>query len=362
MPQIEIDNLSKTFRVPEREGGFWASVRSVFRRKFRDVRAVDHVSFNVEAGEIVGFLGPNGAGKTTTLKMLAGLLHPTAGGARVLGHVPWRREADYLRKISMLMGQRSQMHWDLPAIDSFLVHGAVYGLPKDQYKKTLDELVELLDLGDVLKKQVRTLSLGERMKCEICVSLLHRPAVMFLDEPTIGVDITMQARIREFIQKYNRHYGATIILTSHYMADVTALCKRIIVIDHGRILFDGSLEALSAKMAPFKLIKIDLDRELDGYDPSPLGEVLSVEGRKVVLRVGRDEAPAATSRLLTDLPVLDLTIEDPPIEDVISQVFGQPKEEAGERRTPFDPPLDRGEASKAGTSGDTRQPEEGVAP
>lgn len=327
MSQIEINNLCKTFRVPEREGGFWAAVRSVFRRRFRDVRAVDDVSFQVDEGEIVGFLGPNGAGKTTTLKMLSGLLHPTAGEAKVLGHVPWRREAAYLRRISMLMGQRSQLHWDLPAIDSFLVHSAVYDIPADDYKKTLDELVQLLDLGDVLKKQVRSLSLGERMKCEICVSLLHRPAVLFLDEPTIGVDITMQTRIRQFIRNYNRKHGATIILTSHYMADVTALCKRLIVIDHGHILFDGSLEALSEKLAPFKVIKIDLDRELDGYDLATLGEVLSVEQRKIALRVPKADAAAVTSRLLTDLPILDLTIEDPPIEDVISRVFGQPKSE-----------------------------------
>jgi len=325
MPQIEIDDLSKTFSVAEREGGFRASVLSVFRRRFRKVSAVDRVSFNVEAGEIVGFLGPNGAGKTTTLKMLAGLLHPTAGSVQVMGHVPWHREPDYLRKISMLMGQRSQMHWDLPALDSFLVHGAVYDIDKAAYKQTLDELVELLDLGNVLKKQVRTLSLGERMKCEICISLLHRPAVLFLDEPTIGVDITMQARIRRFITDYNRKHGATIILTSHYMADVTALCQRIIIIDHGHILFDGSLEALSERLAPFKVIKIDLDRELDGYDLASMGEVLSINHRKVELRVPKHQAAAVTSRLLTDLPVLDLTIEDPPIEDVIATVFKQPR-------------------------------------
>jgi ABC-2 type transport system ATP-binding protein len=253
--------------------------------------------------------------------MLAGLLHPTSGQARVLGHVPWRRESTYLRRISMLMGQRSQMQWDLPVLDSFLVHGAIYGIAKPDYRKTLDELVELLDLGDVLKKQVRTLSLGERMKCEICVSLLHRPAVLFLDEPTIGVDITMQARIRAFIADYNRQHGATIILTSHYMADVTALCKRIIVIDHGHLLFDGALDELSARLAPFKVIKIDLTRELDGYDFAAHGEVLAREERKVVLRVPKGSAAAVTARLLTDLPVLDLTIEDPPIEDVISRAF-----------------------------------------
>jgi len=321
MPQIEVDRLCKTFRVPEREGGFWPSVRSVFRRRFRDVQAVRDVSFTVEAGEIVGFLGPNGAGKTTTLKMLSGLLHPTSGQARVMGHVPWRRERGYLQRISMLMGQRSQMQWDLPVIDSFLVQAAVYGIPREEYQRTQAELVELLDLGDVLRKQVRTLSLGERMKCEICLSLLHRPAVLFLDEPTIGVDITMQARIRSFIAEHNRRRGATIILTSHYMADVTALCRRIIVIDRGRILFDGAIDTLSARLAPFKVIKIDLNRELDGYDFAAVGTVLSRQDRKVVLRVPKGETAAAAARLLTDLPVLDLTIEDPPIEDVIARAF-----------------------------------------
>jgi len=322
MPQIEVDNLSKVFKVAEREGGFWASLRSVVHRKFKQVKAVDGVSFGVEQGEIVGFLGPNGAGKTTTLKMLSGLLYPSGGTARVMGYTPWRREADYLRRISMLMGQRSQLQWDLPALDSFLVHAAVYDIPKERYKPTLDELVELLDIGGVLKKQVRTLSLGERMKCELCVSLLHRPAVLFLDEPTIGVDITMQARIREFIANYNKKHGASIILTSHYMADVAALCRRIIIIDHGRILFDGALDELSARLAPFKEISIDLQREMDGIDLNGLGEVRQREGRKLVLRVPKGQASEITARLLNRLPVLDLTIEDPPIEDVIARAFG----------------------------------------
>lgn len=330
MAQIDVTALSKTFRVPEREGGFWASVRSVFRRRYKEVHAVDQVSFSVEKGEIVGFLGPNGAGKTTTLKMMSGLLHPTSGTCNVMGHVPWRRESAYLRKISMLMGQRSQMSWDLPAMDSFLVHAAVYDLPKKQYEETLEELVVLLDIRDILKKQVRTLSLGERMKCEICISLLHRPDVLFLDEPTIGVDITMQARIREFIAGYNQRHGATIILTSHYMADVTALCKRIIVIDHGRILFDGQLGDLSARLAPFKVIKVDLDCDSDGYDFAALGEVVQRQGRKVLLRVPKKSAPSITDRLLQDLPVLDLTIEDPPIEDVISRAFGTKPNHASE--------------------------------
>ncbi|MCL2329839.1 MAG: AAA family ATPase, partial [Phycisphaerae bacterium] len=219
------------------------------------------------------------------------------------------------------MGQRSQLNWDLPAMDSFLVQLAVYRVDSQQGRQTLNELIELLDIGRVLRKQVRTLSLGERMKCEICASLLHRPAVLFLDEPTLGLDLTMQDRIREFIRQYNRQHGATIILTSHYMADVTALCQRIIVIDHGRILFDGSLALLGARLAPFKVISIDLQQDADGYAFDRLGQVIYHEGRKVTLRIGKDEAPAVTSRLLADLSVLDLTIQDPPIEDVIRQVF-----------------------------------------
>ena len=328
MAQIEVRRLCKVFKVAQREGGFRAALASLFNRQYRQVRAVDGIDFRVEEGEVVGFLGPNGAGKTTTLKMLTGLLYPTSGEASVMGHVPWRREPGYLSRISMVMGQRSQLNWDLPAIDSFLVHLAVYQIDRATGKQTLDELIELLDIAQVLGKQVRSLSLGERMKCEICVSLLHRPAVLFLDEPTLGLDVTMQARIREFIADYNRRRGATIMLTSHYMADVTALCKRVIVIDHGRILFDGALADLAARLAPFKVIAIDLDRSPDGYDYQEMGEVLARQEHKVVLRVPRDRAAEITGRLLADLPVLDLTIEDPPIEDVIKQVFANGVEQS----------------------------------
>ncbi|MCC7291287.1 MAG: ATP-binding cassette domain-containing protein [Phycisphaerales bacterium] len=321
MPQIEVRGLSKVFKVPQREGGFGAALRSLVRRTHREVRAVDQIDASIDAGEIVGFLGPNGAGKTTTLKMLAGLLHPTSGNATVMGFTPWKREHDFLRRISMVMGQRSQLAWDLPPADSFLVHLAVYQVDKAQGRATLDVLVELLEIGDVLKKPVRTLSLGERMKCELCTSLLHKPSVLFLDEPTLGLDITMQARIRAFIAEYNRAHGATIILTSHYMADVTALCRRIIVIDKGRLLFDGRLADLSKRLAPFKVIAVDLNQDIDGYDFARVGSVLAREGRKITLRVAKADAAAATTRLLADLPVLDLTIEDPPIEDVIKRVF-----------------------------------------
>lgn len=321
MPQIEVSKLTKVFQVPQRETGLRAAIRSLLRRQYKEVRAVEDVSFEVAQGEIVGFLGPNGAGKTTTLKMLAGLLHPSQGTVSIMGHVPWRREPAFLERISMVMGQRSQLHWDLPAMDSFNVNRAVYGVPEAQFRATLDELVALLELGELLKKPVRTLSLGERMKCELAASLLHGPSVLFLDEPTIGVDITMQARIRAFIAEYNRKRGATIILTSHYMADVTALCKRIIVIHNGRLLFDGPLGDLSDRLAPFKLITIDLDRDAAGFDFAALGEVVTNESRKVSVKVPKAQAPATAARVLAELPVLDLTIEDPPIEDVIERVF-----------------------------------------
>jgi ABC-2 type transport system ATP-binding protein len=318
---IAVTDLTKVYRVHERDAGLAAALRSLAKRKYRDVRAVGGVSFEVGAGEVVGFLGPNGAGKTTTLKMLSGLLHPTAGDARVLGHVPWRREKEYLRRISMVMGNRSQLIWDIPAIDSFLVNQAVYRIPDAQFRQTVAELTELLDLGALLNKQVRALSLGERMKCELAASLLHRPAVLFLDEPTIGVDVTMQTRIRQFVGEYNRKYGATIILTSHYMADVTALCRRVIVIHHGRILYDGGLNDLVERMAPFKLIEIDLECEPSGLDPGRYGELIRREGQKLVLQVPKAETPAVTARLLAELPVLDLSVEDPPIEEVIDRVF-----------------------------------------
>jgi ABC-2 type transport system ATP-binding protein len=324
MDGITVRDLTKVYRVHERDAGLGAALRSLVSRKYREVRAVEGVSFEVASGEVVGFLGPNGAGKTTTLKMLSGLLYPTAGEARVLGHVPWRREKEYLRHISMVMGNRSQLIWDIPAIDSFRVNQAIYRIPDAQYQQILAELTELLDLGALLNKQVRALSLGERMKCELAASLLHRPSVLFLDEPTIGVDVTMQTRIRRFIAEYNRLHGATIILTSHYMADVTALCRRVIVIHHGRILYDGGLDSLVERMAPFKLIEIDLEREPDGLDPGRYGELIRREGQKLALRVPKAETPAVTARLLAELPVLDLSVEDPPIEEVIDRVFQEP--------------------------------------
>jgi ABC-2 type transport system ATP-binding protein len=321
-PSINVDGLSKTFQVPEREGGFGAAVRSFFRRTYRAVSAVQDVSFSIAPGEVVGFLGPNGAGKTTTLKMLAGLLHPTGGQARVLGFTPWERKTDYLRAMTLVMGQRNRLSWDIPAVDSFLLNQAVYRIGDEEYRRTLAELDELLELGPIMRKPVRNLSLGERMKCELAAGLLHRPQVLFLDEPTIGLDITAQARIRSFLQEYNQRTGATILLTSHYMADVTALCSRIIIIHHGQIKYDGGITDLSRRIAPFKLIGVTLKGELE-HDLSSYGTLVPNENGDGTQRIQVQAAEVApiTARLLSDLPVQDLTIEDPPIEGVIERAF-----------------------------------------
>ena len=319
---ITVDTLSKTYQVSEREGGFGAAVRSFFKRTYRDVRAVDSVSFQIEPGEVVGFLGPNGAGKTTTLKMLSGLLHPTGGQARVLGYTPWELKPGYLSSMTLVMGQRNRLSWDIPAADSFLLNQAIYRIPDAEFKRTLDELDELLELKAIIKKPVRNLSLGERMKCELAAGLLHRPKVLFLDEPTIGLDISAQVRIREFLKEYNRRSGATILLTSHYMADVTALCERVIIIHQGKLKYDGGLNDLARKIAPFKLIGIRLGDSAT-YDLSRYGTPAAgdEESEMSFIQVRADQVTSVTARLLADLPVHDITITDPPIESVIEQAF-----------------------------------------
>jgi ABC-2 type transport system ATP-binding protein len=321
---IIVEQISKTYQVPEREAGFSAAVRSFFKRKYKDVKAVQQVSFNIRPGEIVGFLGPNGAGKTTTLKMLSGLLHPSGGKASVLGFTPWELKPDYLRSMTLVMGQRNRLSWDIPAADSFLLNQAVYRIPDDEYKKTFKELDELLELEPLIKKPVRNLSLGERMKCEIAAGLLHRPKVLFLDEPTIGLDITGQVRIREFLREYNKRTGATILLTSHYMADVTALCERIIIIHQGRLKYDGGMTDLSRRIAPFKLIGVLL-ADADSHDLSSYGTQIQNEEDmdKKYIQVRAEDVTRITSRMLADLPIHDITITDPPIEDVIEQAFTQ---------------------------------------
>ncbi|HET7144255.1 MAG TPA: ATP-binding cassette domain-containing protein [Anaerolineales bacterium] len=321
-PTITVEQLSKTYQVPEREAGFSAAVRSFFKRKYKDVKAVQKVDFKIAQGEIVGFLGPNGAGKTTTLKMLSGLLHPTSGKATVLGYIPWELKSEYLRSMTLVMGQRNRLSWDIPAADSFLLNQAIYRIPDDEYKKTYRELDELLELDPLMKKPVRNLSLGERMKCEIAVGLLHRPKVLFLDEPTIGLDITGQVRIREFLREYNKRTGATILLTSHYMADVTALCERIIIIHQGQLKYDGGITDLSHKIAPFKLIGVMLT-DADSHDLSKYGTQVRNEedADKKYIQVKAQDVTRITSSLLADLPIHDISITDPPIEDVIEQAF-----------------------------------------
>ncbi len=320
-PTIRVQDLHKTYVVSKRESGVLAALQSLVHRETEDIPAVDGISFELEAGEVVGFLGPNGAGKTTTLKMLSGLLHPTSGELRVLGYVPWKREKTFLRQITLVMGQRNELVWDIPALDSFELNRAIYRVPAADYRLMLKELTELLELGDLLRKPVRNLSLGERMKCEIAAALLHRPQMVFLDEPTIGLDVTMQRRIRTFIDEYNRRYGATILLTSHYMADVEALCRRVIVIHNGRILFDGELSRLVQQFTAHKTIVVQLPDILT--DLHAYGDVISREDGHVTLRVPKAETARVTERLLADLPVIDLLVEDPPIEEVIERVFAQ---------------------------------------
>lgn len=320
-PAIQVGELRKTYEVPVREGGIAAALRSLVRRQVRIVEAVRGISFAVAPGEIVGFLGPNGAGKTTTLKMLSGLLHPSGGQVQVLGYVPFARQRSFLRQITLVMGNRNQLVWDIPVVDSFERNRAIYRLSRRDFRETVDELIALLDLGELLHKPVRNLSLGERMKCEVAAALLHRPRILFLDEPTIGLDVTMQRRIRAFIAEYNRRYGATVLLTSHYMADVEALCRRVVVIHHGQLLFDGELERLVQRFSPHKTIVVELEQEeadLSGY-----GEVVHSEGGRIALRVPKAETARVTAQLLSELPVIDLTVEDPQIEEVIEQVFSQ---------------------------------------
>ena len=299
-----------------------ASLRSLVRRSYREVPAVQDISFQIQPGEMVGLIGPNGAGKTTTLKMLSGLLYPTAGEARVLGCVPWERKAGYLRRISMVLGNKSQMLWDIPPLDTFQVLAEIYGLAPAEYRRTLDELVELLDMADLLARPVRNLSLGERMKCELVAGLLHRPQILFLDEPTLGLDVSMQGRLRRFLAEYNRDSGVTVILTSHYMADVVALCPRVILIHHGQLLYDGELQGLAQQLAPFKLVRVALRRpEWDPEVLPPDVDIVDSDNGRLTLRVGRAQAPALTAYLLNSLPVADLAVEDPPIEAVIDQVY-----------------------------------------
>ncbi len=318
---LVVEHLCKYYEVHHKEPGFIGSIKSLFRRKYRIVKAVEDVSFSIRPGEIVGFLGPNGAGKTTTLKILSGLLHPTSGRVSVLGFVPHERKADFLKSITLVMGQKNQLIWDLPPIETFLLNKAIYELSDDDFNHSLSEFSELLELDPLLKRQVRKLSLGERMKCELTAALLHRPSVLFLDEPTIGLDITMQRRIHDFIREYNRRYNATILLTSHYMQDVIALCKRILIINKGRILYDGSLNDLVKEIAPYKLLKITFEEPYPRDIIARVGDVEYVNGCKATVKVPRKEATKTAAIMLNQFRVADLVIEEPSIEEIVVKVF-----------------------------------------
>lgn len=336
-PAICVRDLRKTYDVPERESGLRASARSLFRRQTKEVVAVSGISFDVAPGEVVGFLGPNGAGKTTTLKMLSGLLYPSAGEATVLGHVPWEREKAYLRQMTLVMGQRNQLVWDIPVADSYELNRAIYRIPESDYRQTLSELTELLDLEPLLTKPVRNLSLGERMKCELAGALLHRPRVLFLDEPTLGLDITAQRRIRAFIAEYAARHDATVLLTSHYMADVEALAERVIVIHQGALLFDGALAALVERFSPHKTLTIDLEYPVP--DLARFGEVVTIDDCQATLRVPKSQAAAVTARLLAELPVVDLSVTDPPVDEVIDTVFSSGETVGNKTESPLPEPI-----------------------
>jgi ABC-2 type transport system ATP-binding protein len=328
--QILVKDLQKNYRVPEREEGLRATIRTLFRRRYREVTAVNDINFTIQPGEVVGFIGPNGAGKTTTLKILSGLLYPTAGEVCVAGFIPWQREIEFLRCISMVMTNKNQLNWENTAMDSFRVLAEIYRVPPRQFQETLADLTALLDMTELLPQMVRNLSLGQRMKCELVAALLHCPQILFLDEPTLGLDISMQLNLRHFLAEYNQRHGATVIITSHYMADVTALCSRVILIDKGQLLYDGDLNQLATRIAPFKLVKVTTGLEDDMTQRStllaslaPIATVLGENGRQLTLRVPKEKAAQAITCLLTQLPVIDISVEDPPIEAVIDQVYRQ---------------------------------------
>jgi ABC-2 type transport system ATP-binding protein len=325
MPAIEVSGLTKTFRTYHKQPGFAGAVKGLFRRHYEQLFAVKDVSFRIEPGELVGFLGPNGAGKTTTLKMLAGLLYPTGGTATVLGHVPWKRADAYRRQFALLLGQKNQLWWDLPARESLDLNAKIYGISDAQRDHTVAEMTELLGVREKLNVQVRELSLGERMKMELIAALLHQPRVLFLDEPTIGLDVVSQQTVREFLRAYNARHRTTILLTSHYMADIQELCERVIIIDHGQIFFDGKLNEIVDRFADFKLLTVHCDNAATcpAESLARYGEVVEQNASFVKLKVKRDRVVPACKALLDELPVQDLDIEEVPIEDVIRRIFAR---------------------------------------
>ena len=321
MAIIEIENLSKSYRVYQKQEGLMAAVRGLWHREYRDVHAVNDVNLSVEQGEFVAFLGPNGAGKTTTLKLLSGVIYPTSGTARVMGHVPWQRDNDYRRRFALVMGQKNQLWWDLPAQESFRLHQQIYRIDPADFRRTLDELADLLDVQKLLGRPVRELSLGERMKMELIAALLHSPEVLFLDEPTIGLDVVAQHNIQQFLRFYQAERKITILLTSHYMKDIAALCKRVVVITDGAIKFDGSLEGIIDSFSSTRLLKLQLAEGQSAEGLQRYAEVESVVLPKVTLRCQRSEVTKMLATILQQYEVVDISVEDPPLEEVITKLY-----------------------------------------
>ncbi|NES94289.1 MAG: ATP-binding cassette domain-containing protein [Desertifilum sp. SIO1I2] len=321
MSIILVQNLTKVYPVAVKEPGLQGTLRHFFRRTYREIKAVQDVSFEIAPGEVVGFLGANGAGKTTTLKMLTGLIHPSSGQVRVAGQVPFRRQAAFLKQITLVMGQKQQLLWDLPAMDSLRINAAVYNLSERSFRDRVGELTEMLSLEGKLNQPIRKLSLGERMKAELLAALLHQPQVLFLDEPTLGLDVNAQVSVREFLREYNQRYQATVLLTSHYMADITALCKRVLLIHTGQLVYDGSLEGLLERFAPYREVKVELAPGCPTDGLSQYGEIEAINGQVVRFLVQREELTRSVAQILAQLKVIDLTVTDPPIEEVIGRVF-----------------------------------------
>jgi ABC-2 type transport system ATP-binding protein len=321
MPIIQVEDLSKIYKVADKDAGMKGTLSHFFQRQYKMIPAVQHVSFSIEPGEIVGFLGANGAGKTTTLKMLTGLIHPSSGQLRVADHIPARRQKTFLQQITLILGQKQQLIWDLPAMDSLRINAAVYGIEDGEFDRRLGELTEMLTLEGKLNQAVRKLSLGERMKVEILAALIHRPQVLFLDEPTLGLDVNAQVNVRNFLRDYNSRYNATIMLTSHYMADITALCDRVLLIHGGSLVYDGGLNDLLERFAPFREVRLELSESLPAEKFAVYGEIVDLTEYEVRLSIDRRYLTTTVAKILADLPVTDLSVTDPPVEEVIGKVF-----------------------------------------
>ncbi len=320
---IQVLNLQKSFKIFKKNEGLWASVKDFFYRQSTEKVAVNSISFEIEEGEFVGFVGPNGAGKTTTLKMLSGILTPTSGELSVLGYQPWKRANEFKKQFSIIMGQKNQLWWDLPPLDSYELFRHMYEIPKDEFKKNLGFLADLLNAGDFLEVQTRKLSLGQRMKAELIGALIHKPKLLFLDEPTIGLDVVSQSAIRDFLKKYNQETRATILLTSHYMEDIRRLCGRVMIIDHGSLLYDGSYSNLINKFVHEKTLALRFQKEIPKKDLEKFGKIAQWDGISATLIIPREEAPELLARVMKELPVEDLTVHESSMEDVVRDIFTQ---------------------------------------